>query len=95
VPLPATTPPQNPIHCLIVSGQTSTLTAPKGTVTRLDTGATLASESATPILDAAAALRTAHVDPSTLILIAGPSGDPALNAQLVDININPRAGNGQ
>jgi hypothetical protein len=95
VTIPNTQPPQSPIHCLIVSSAGSTVAAPLGTVTRLDNGSTLAFNSATPFLTAAAALRTAGVDPSTLILIAGPSGDPALSAQLVDINVNPRAGNGQ
>jgi hypothetical protein len=72
---------------------TGALTA---TCTRMDiSGTVLCTNSPQPFIDAAAALRTAGVDPSTHITFFGISGNPVADNQLVDINNTPRAGNGQ
>jgi hypothetical protein len=85
VTIAPTQPPQNPISVLLVNGTTSTLSAPTGTCTRMDNSVVLCTNSPTPFLDAAAALRTAGIDPSAHIKFFGISGNPAADMQLVDI----------
>jgi hypothetical protein len=94
MPIAITQPPQNPIIVNFVIG-TPVNNTNTATCTRADTGAVLCTNSANAALDAAAALRTAGVDPSTQITFIGPSHNRAFDGQLVDIVAPNRALNGQ
>jgi hypothetical protein len=92
--LPITQPPQNPIIVHFVMGTPSN-GINTATCTRADTGAVLCTNSPNAALDAAAALRTAGVDPSTQITFVGPSGNRLMDGQLADIGPMNRDLNGQ
>jgi hypothetical protein len=75
-----TQPPQTPVIVYSVPGTTAgTLTCTRSS------GVTLATNTATPVAACAAALNTAGVAPSALVVLYAPSNTPLFNGELVDM----------
>jgi hypothetical protein len=82
MPIPTTTPPQDPIRVEVVTYDEATKAY---TMKIAGSVGHIVTESTSPLKDVANALRAASVDLSTHVSIHSPSHTPLYNGQLVDL----------